>query len=63
MQRGAKTISNSHRREIENIKGNIRSSVRPFDGSGYPFKQAIKELRNEGVKITYVREKCHYVKN
>ncbi|UTZ34954.1 hypothetical protein HB762_27205 (plasmid) [Vibrio campbellii] len=63
MQRGAKRISNSHRREIDNIKSNIRCSVRPFDGDGYPFKQALKELRDEGMNITYVRDKCHYVKS
>ncbi|MEI8659401.1 hypothetical protein [Vibrio sp. Hal054] len=62
MQRGAKRISNSSRREIDNIKSNIRSAVRPFDGDGHPFRQALKELRNEGMIIKYVRVKCHYVK-
>lgn len=63
MQRGAKHINPSMRGKIETIKSHIRCSVRPFDGDGYPFKQAIKELREEGLTITYSKEHCHYVKS
>lgn len=62
MYRGAKTISGSLRPQIENIKGHIRDTNRPFDGTGYPFKQALAELRAEGMVITYVKERCHYIK-
>ena len=61
MVKGKKTISSSQRPQIEKIKCNIRNSVRPFDGEGYTFKKALSELRKEGLKITYVRSKCHYV--
>jgi hypothetical protein len=62
MQRGAKTISRSLRPMIDNIKSNIRCAVRPFDGDGYAFNTAVKELRAEGMVITYNSERCHYVK-
>lgn len=61
MAPGNKTISRSMRPQIENIKANIRASVRPFDGTGSAFKAAVKELRAKGLAITYVAEKCHYV--
>ncbi|HAS7807793.1 TPA: hypothetical protein I7551_07805 [Vibrio cholerae] len=62
MQRGSKCISTSLRGKIDTIKGYIRETTRPFDGDGYPFKQALKELRDEGMVITYKRDMCHYVK-
>ena len=62
MNRDAKTIKCSLRPDIEIVKGYIRDSIRPFDGSGYVFKSAIKELRDEGIKILYIKEKCHYIK-
>ncbi|MDN0082416.1 hypothetical protein QU487_06565 [Crenobacter sp. SG2305] len=62
MQRGSKTISNSMRPQIENLKANIRAAIRPFDGTGSAFKTALKELRAEGLRIVYVAEKCHYIK-
>ncbi|MDX1296635.1 MAG: hypothetical protein R3260_00130 [Pseudomonas sp.] len=62
MRPGNKTISRSMRPQIETIKSNIRAAVRPFDGTGSAFKTAIKELRAEGVQITYVADKCHYVR-
>jgi|GEM_PF-6204878 len=36
MRPGNKTISNSLRPQIENIKSNIRAAVRPFDVSVRP---------------------------
>jgi hypothetical protein len=62
MQRGAKCISTSLRGKIDTIKSHIRVTTRPFDGDSYPFKQAVKELRAEGMVITYKRDMCHYVK-
>ncbi|MCZ4337655.1 hypothetical protein [Shewanella colwelliana] len=62
MRTGAKRISPNSRTQIENIKSNIRCTSRPFDGDGHPFKQALRELRQEGMTIKYVRDKCHYVK-
>lgn len=61
MTRGSKTISNSLRPKIDSIKCMIRYSVRPFDGTGYIFKQAIKELREEGLNIVHQKEKCNYI--
>ena len=49
MNKDSKRISTSQRPQIEKIKGYIRDSVRPFDGNGYVFKQALKELREEGL--------------
>ena len=60
MQAGSKRISCSVRAQIENIKFNIRGATRPFDGDGYAFKTAIKELRKCGYTIKHHREKCHY---
>lgn len=62
MRPGNKTISNSLRPQIDNIKSNIRGAVRPFDGTGRAFKQALVELRGEGMVIHYVAEKAHYVR-
>ncbi len=62
MKAGSKRISPHSRTQIENIKSNIRCGNRPFDGDGYPFKQALRELRQEGMTIKYIRDKCHYVK-
>lgn len=62
MTKGAKTISRSWRREIDIIKNNILMTSKPFDGTGYPFKQAVSELRKEGLKIEYNREIASYVK-
>lgn len=62
MNRDAKNISSSHRPEITKIKGYIREAKGAFDGCGYPFKQALKELRQEGYKITYNRKTFMYEK-
>lgn len=62
MNRDSKNISSSLRPQIETIKSNIRNSKGTgFDGTGYPFKQALKELRAEGLNIKHVRSKCHYI--
>lgn len=62
MQRGSKNISSSLRPNIDRIKSYIMSSERPFDGDGYVFKTALKELRKLGLNFKYVSEKCHYIK-
>ena len=61
MNKDSKRISTSQRPQIEKIKGYIRDSVRPFDGNGYVFKQALKELREEGLNIIRQKEKCNYI--
>lgn len=44
----AKRINPSLRPQIEKIKGYIRENTgRGFDGDGYPFKQAVREMRVE----------------
>ncbi|RYY74533.1 MAG: hypothetical protein EOO52_13290 [Gammaproteobacteria bacterium] len=65
MNRDSKRISNSLRPSIENIKGHIRSNTgRGFDGDGYPFKQAVREMKVElgkqGKTIKYCNHKCSY---
>lgn len=65
MNRHSKRISTSLRPQIENIKSNIRSfSGRGFDGDGYPFKQALKEMKVELLNvqktIKYCNVKCSY---
>lgn len=62
MNRGAKSIKCTMRPQIENIKCNIRDSVRPFDGDGYAFKTALKELKADGMHFKYIAEKCHYIR-
>ncbi len=61
MNKDSKTISNSLRPQIEKVKSYIRDAKRPFDGEGYIFKQAVKELRNEGLKIIRQKEQCNYI--
>ena len=61
MNKDAKTISNSLRPQIEKVKSYIRDAKRPFDGDGYIFKQAVKELRNEGLNIIRQKEQCNYI--
>lgn len=46
--------------KIATLKNHMRFTQNPFSGDGYPFKQAIKELRAEGVSIVYNANKCHY---
>ena len=60
MYRGAKRINPSSRREIDIIKSHILSSKRGFDGSGYPFKKAVSELRQQGKIIQYDSTTCLY---
>lgn len=62
MNRHAKTISNSVKPKIRTLKSQIASTKNPFDGCGYIFKQALKELREEGFVIKYQKEKCRYIK-
>lgn len=61
MKSGSKTISSSLRPKIDTIKCIIRYSIRPFDGTGYVFKQAVKELREEGLNIIHQKDKCNYI--
>ncbi len=60
MNRYSKTISNSSRPVIDNLKNKFRFTSNPFDGNGYPFKQAISELRKEGIPIVYDKNMCRY---
>lgn len=60
MNRDAKNISRSLRPQIEMTKGYIRTATTLFFGDGYPFRQAIHELRKAGLKIKYHRSKGHY---
>ncbi len=47
---------------ISIIKGYIRNSKSGFDGNGYIFKEAIRQLKKEGLEITYNKNKCAYFK-
>ena len=58
--RGAKRIKPTHRPNIENIKIAIRRNFRGFDGDGYAFKTAFRELRREGLKIVFDKDACLY---
>ena len=61
MNKDAKRIDSSFKAEICRIKGYIlNSSGRGFDGDGYPFNQAVRQLRKRGVNIVYDRKKCSY---
>lgn len=61
MNRDAKRISSNNRPQIDTIKGYIMGTIRPFDGDGYSFRQAVKELRADGWRIVHRRAMCHYV--
>jgi len=63
MYAGSRTISSSLRPQIDIIKNRIRFTKNKFDGTGYTFKQAIKELRQEGIKIKLDRKSYMYYKN
>ena len=60
MPKGNKTICNNSVMRIATLKNNIRNSSNPFDGTGHIFKEAIKQLRKEGVAIIYDAVKCRY---
>lgn len=60
MIRGKKRINPNCRGNIETLKSNIRHSKNPFDGTGYMFKKSVSELRKEGIKIIYDKQKCRY---
>jgi len=60
MNRDSKTIKSNFRGQIGILKNRMRHATTPFDGDGYPFKQALKEIRNEGIKINYDRTKYRY---
>lgn len=60
MHTGSKRINPSFRAQIDTMKNNFRFINSPFDGVGYPFKQAIKELRKEGVDIIHDKKMCRY---
>ena len=62
MNRDAKNISSSLRPQIDHVKGYIRNATRPFDGNGYVFTTALKELRKEGLNIKRNRAMCNYTK-
>lgn len=49
------------RPQIETVKAYIKNATKPFDGDGYVFKQALKEVRELGYIVKYISEKCHYV--
>jgi hypothetical protein len=63
MNRFSKRINPLCRPEIDRLKFNIKHSTGYFDGDGYIFKTAISELRKEGFRIVYNREKCMYMKS
>ena len=60
MNSDIKRIDPSFRAKIDTMKNRFRFIKNPFMGDGYPFKQAIKELRKEGVKIIYDKKQCRY---
>jgi hypothetical protein len=60
MMKGAKRINPNCRWQIETTKNLIRYANNPFDGSGYIFKQALSEIRKEGVPIIYDKKNCRY---
>ena len=61
MNRDAKSVKSNWNREISFIEGWILDSHgRGFDGNGYPFKTAVRNLRRKGHKIKYSRTKCNY---
>lgn len=63
MNRHAHTIKNTHRREIEIMKGYIRQGARPFMvEKGYIFQTARKELKAEGIVLHFNRETGNYEK-
>lgn len=61
MNKDAKRISNNLRTQISITKSHILHSKNYFYGAGYVFKTAIKELRDEGIKIIYNRSKDGYI--
>lgn len=61
MNRDAKRINPGWRKQIDIHKGFMIDSPRPFDGDGYAFHTAIKELRAAGHIIERRRAMCHYV--
>lgn len=50
------------RLQIETIKTYIKNTKKGFDGDGYVFKKALKELRTEGLKIIYSKKDFMYYK-
>ena len=61
MNRDAKRINPSLRGRIDIVKGYIRNSNgKTFDGDGYIFKQAVRELRKDGMNIVYHRNIWSY---
>lgn len=52
---------NTLRPAIERVKAYIRDSKLPFDGEGYIFSIALREVRKEGYVIMRNRKQCHYV--
>ena len=69
MNRDAKCISRSLRPDIERVKSCIRDNAFGrrcmFDGDGFVFKTALKEMRAEllksGIRIKYERKGAVYV--
>ena len=60
MKAGSKRINPSSRPQIDTLKSKMRFSTNPFDGTGHVFKQAIKELREEGINIKRDAKMCRY---
>jgi hypothetical protein len=60
MTRGAKRINPNCRGKIETVKNAMRYASAPFDGDGYIFRQALKEVRKEGAPIIYDPKNCRY---
>lgn len=58
---GTGRISSSLTSRVSIIKGYIRNSHgKGFDGDGYVFKEAIRQLRKEGWAIRYDRKQGLY---
>ncbi len=62
MNRDSKRINPSLRSRIEIVKSAIRGTNNMFDGDGYVFKTALKELKHEGLNIVYDRKAAVYYK-
>ena len=63
MNRDAKRINPSLRPQIDQLKHRIRHTDNMFDGNGYAFETAIRELRKEGIPIKYDRRAAVYYKD
>lgn len=60
MIKGKKNIKPNLKSQVENMKFDFRYAKNPFWSDTNQFKQAICELRKEGIKIIYDRKKDYY---